>query len=215
MSSGSPSGRSTRPRRFEDERELRRTSVRIGLQTGGLLLAVLAIVSALVLLVVIGTQQTQIRSVLDQAIAVTHGDGGHRPDDDDAEVRDVVVAVSDPYGLRTDASMPTGLPDRAVMAQVSRTGVTDERRLTLNGVHYVVRTAKHGVTKNTDNWKKKTVKYKATKNVATVLEVLFGMYFVFTIGLAAYTGSWMSIPFLVLFMVGFLYVGLLSLYQAR
>jgi hypothetical protein len=38
---------------------------------------------------------------------------------------------------------------------------------------------------------------------------------VFTIGLAAYTGAWTSIPFLVLFMVGFLYVGLLSLYQAR
>jgi cellulose synthase/poly-beta-1,6-N-acetylglucosamine synthase-like glycosyltransferase len=98
--------------------------------------------------------------------------------------------------------------------------------LSLNNAHAVlegllssdaefVRTAKHGITKNTDNWKKKTVKYKASKNVATVLEVLFGMYFVFTIGLAAYTGAWMSIPFLVLFMVGFLYVGLLSLYQAR
>jgi cellulose synthase/poly-beta-1,6-N-acetylglucosamine synthase-like glycosyltransferase len=77
-----------------------------------------------------------------------------------------------------------------------------------------VRTAKHGITKNTDNWKKNR-NYKASKNVATVLEVLFGMYFVFTIGMAAYTGAWMSIPFLVLFMVGFLYVGLLSLYQAR
>jgi hypothetical protein len=77
-----------------------------------------------------------------------------------------------------------------------------------------VRTAKHGITKKTDNWKKNR-KYKASKNVATVLEVAFGVYFVFTIGLAAYTGAWMSIPFLVLFMVGFLYVGLLSLYQAR
>ena len=45
--------------------------------------------------------------------------------------------------------------------------------------------------------------------------MLFGLYFVFTIGLAVYTGSWMSIPFLVLFMVGFLYVGVLSLYQAQ
>lgn len=77
-----------------------------------------------------------------------------------------------------------------------------------------VRTPKHGILVNSDNWKKKK-NYKANKNIATVLEVLFGMYFVFTIGLAAYTGAWMSIPFLVLFMVGFLYVGLLSLYQAR
>ena len=43
----------------------------------------------------------------------------------------------------------------------------------------------------------------------------FGLYFVFTIGMAAYTGSWTSIPFLVLFMVGFLYVGTLSLHQIR
>jgi cellulose synthase/poly-beta-1,6-N-acetylglucosamine synthase-like glycosyltransferase len=97
--------------------------------------------------------------------------------------------------------------------------------LSLNNAHAVlegllsrdaefVRTAKHGITKKTDNWKKNG-KYKASKNFATVLEVLFGVYFVFTIGLAAYTGAWMSIPFLVLFMVGFLYVGLLSLYQAR
>jgi cellulose synthase/poly-beta-1,6-N-acetylglucosamine synthase-like glycosyltransferase len=97
--------------------------------------------------------------------------------------------------------------------------------LSLNNAHAVlegllsrdaefVRTAKHGITKKTDSWKKNR-KYKASKNMATVLEVLFGVYFVFTIGLAAYTGAWMSIPFLVLFMVGFLYVGLLSLYQAR
>jgi cellulose synthase/poly-beta-1,6-N-acetylglucosamine synthase-like glycosyltransferase len=97
--------------------------------------------------------------------------------------------------------------------------------LSLNNAHAVleglfsrdaefVRTPKHGVTDKKDNWKKKK-NYKAAKNIATLLEVLFGLYFVFTIGLAAYTGAYMSIPFLVLFMVGFLYVGLLSLYQAR
>jgi len=76
-----------------------------------------------------------------------------------------------------------------------------------------VRTAKHGITGRNGNWKKR--KYKAGMNIGTVLEVLFGLYFVFTIGMAAYTGAWTSIPFLVLFMVGFLYVGLLSLYPAR
>ena len=76
-----------------------------------------------------------------------------------------------------------------------------------------VRTAKHGITDKKQNWKKR--KYKAGINVGTVVELLFGLYFVFTIGMAAYTGAWTSIPFLVLFMVGFLYVGVLSLYQAR
>jgi hypothetical protein len=78
-----------------------------------------------------------------------------------------------------------------------------------------VRTAKLGITNNkTENWKKKKA-YKASKNLNIVLEMLFAAYFVFTIGMAVYTGAWASIPFLVLFAVGFLYVGVLSLYQAQ
>ena len=76
-----------------------------------------------------------------------------------------------------------------------------------------VRTPKHGVVKNEQNWVEK--KYKAGKNVYSILEFAFGMYFVGTIGLAMWIGAWASIPFLVLFMVGFLYVGGLSLYQGR
>lgn len=76
-----------------------------------------------------------------------------------------------------------------------------------------VRTPKHGVTLKTESWKKK--KYKAGKAMHSLVEIGFGLYFVLTIGLAIVTGSWVSIPFLVLFMIGFLYVGSLSLYQAR
>ncbi len=76
-----------------------------------------------------------------------------------------------------------------------------------------VRTPKHGVTRNEESWTKK--KYKAGKNFYSLLEFGFGLYFVGTIALAMYIGAWMSIPFLLLFMVGFLYVGGLSLYQAR
>jgi len=76
-----------------------------------------------------------------------------------------------------------------------------------------VRTPKHGVVKNHEGWSKK--KYKAGKTLATLVEIGFGLYFVATIGIAIALGAWMSIPFLVLFMIGFLYVGTLSLYQAR
>ncbi len=69
------------------------------------------------------------------------------------------------------------------------------------------------MTQKTQGWSKK--KYRATKNFHSLVEFLSGLYFVFTIGLAVFTDSYMSIPFLVLFMVGFLYVGSLSLYQAR
>lgn len=76
-----------------------------------------------------------------------------------------------------------------------------------------VRTPKHGVTKNTEKWRRK--KYRAGPMFHSLVELGFGLYFVFTIALAVVTGSWMSIPFLLLFMIGFLYVGSLSLYQLR
>lgn len=76
-----------------------------------------------------------------------------------------------------------------------------------------VRTPKHGVVRNEETWVKK--KYKAGKNFYSLVEFGFGLYFVATIALAMWIGAWASIPFLVLFMVGFLYVGGLSLFQAR
>lgn len=76
-----------------------------------------------------------------------------------------------------------------------------------------VRTPKHGITTSKHTWKKK--KYKTKWPVHSLIEIAFGLYFVATIALAVYTGNWINIPFLVLFMVGFLYVGALSLYQRR
>ncbi|MDQ3031178.1 MAG: glycosyltransferase family 2 protein [Myxococcota bacterium] len=76
-----------------------------------------------------------------------------------------------------------------------------------------VRTPKHGVTARTQTWTK--AKYRVSKNIYSWLEFGFGLYFVATIALATVIGAWFSIPFLVLFMIGFLYVGGLSLYQAR
>lgn len=72
-----------------------------------------------------------------------------------------------------------------------------------------IRTPKHGVTSKQDAWRRK--KYKAGRTLFSWVELCFGLYFVVTIVLAITTGAWISIPFLVLFMVGFLYVGTLSL----
>ena len=76
-----------------------------------------------------------------------------------------------------------------------------------------VRTPKHGVAGEADGWKKK--KYRSRWSIHSLVEMGFGLYFVVTIGLAMYTGSWISIPFLALFMIGYLYVGTLSIFQAR
>ena len=77
-----------------------------------------------------------------------------------------------------------------------------------------VRTPKHGVERRQDSWSQKRYKAGAAA-ISTWVEIGFGLYIVGTILLAILSGSWVSIPFLVLFMVGFLYVGTLSLHQAR
>jgi hypothetical protein len=77
-----------------------------------------------------------------------------------------------------------------------------------------VRTPKHGVRDRKENWSSKRYR-AAAANFGTYAELGFGFYTVATILLAIVTGSWISIPFLVLFMIGFLYVGTLSLHQLR
>jgi len=76
-----------------------------------------------------------------------------------------------------------------------------------------VRTAKHGVENNTESWRKK--KYRAKKGIVPVIELLFAAYFVFTIYIAIAGGHYVSIPFLLLFLFGYLYVGAFSIYQRR
>ncbi len=76
-----------------------------------------------------------------------------------------------------------------------------------------VRTPKHGIKLSTEGWVQK--KYKAGTAIGTYIELAFGVYFAITIAMAVITGSWINIPFLVLFLVGFSYVGALSLRQMR
>jgi signal transduction histidine kinase len=109
-----------------------------------LLIAVLLVVSILVVFVVADAQKQQTTVTLEQAIASTHGGRLVGRDGDDSAIRDVAVAVSDPRGLRIDGAMPTGLPDRAAMDQVARTGKPQQRQVVISGRHFAVRTARHG-----------------------------------------------------------------------
>jgi len=74
-----------------------------------------------------------------------------------------------------------------------------------------VRTAKHGIETKGESWWRKT--YKASRNLTPFIELLFALYFVVTIYVAIVGGHYISLPFLVLFLFGYLYVGTLSLYQ--
>jgi fatty acid desaturase len=58
-------------------------------------------------------------------------------------------------------------------------------------------------------------RYRASKTLIPAVEILFAVYFAVAIAFAALGGHWVSVPFLALFLVGFAYVGVLSLHQSR
>ena len=76
-----------------------------------------------------------------------------------------------------------------------------------------VRTPKHGIRGRLEAWSQK--KYRATKTLIPAVEVLCAVYFAAAIVLAAAAGHYLSMPFLLLFFMGFAYVGTLSLFQTR
>jgi len=57
--------------------------------------------------------------------------------------------------------------------------------------------------------------YRGSKTWLSVVELAFGLYFTGALGYAIYADILTSVPFLVLFQVGFLYVGVASLFQGR
>jgi len=73
------------------------------------------------------------------------------------------------------------------------------------------RTPKYGIERTGEDWSAK--KYKQSMAWQPIIEVTLGVYFTFTVFYALANGIYGSLPFLVLFQVGFLYTGLLSLVQ--
>lgn len=76
-----------------------------------------------------------------------------------------------------------------------------------------VRTPKHGVEAKTECWMKR--KYRGVKTVVPLFEYLFAIYFLVAAVVAVGGHHWAALPFLVLFVIGFVYVATLSVYQTR
>lgn len=76
-----------------------------------------------------------------------------------------------------------------------------------------VRTPKHGVAVRGESWHEK--RYRSVKNLVPYFELFMAAYFTAAIAVAVHGGHFVSMPFLLLFLVGFLYVGTLSVYQRR
>ncbi len=74
------------------------------------------------------------------------------------------------------------------------------------------RTPKYGVVqRDTDDWTSK--KYRQSVAVQPLIELALGLYFTWTVFYALANGIYATVPFLMLFQVGFLYTGVLSVVQ--
>lgn len=73
------------------------------------------------------------------------------------------------------------------------------------------RTPKYGVERRGDEWLGK--RYQQSMLFQPIVEVGIGLYFTATVVYALTLGTYATVPFLVLFQVGYLYTGILSLVQ--
>ena len=73
------------------------------------------------------------------------------------------------------------------------------------------RTPKYGIERASDEWVGK--KYHQSVGVQPIVEVALGLYFTVTVFYALVNQIYGTLPFLMLFQVGFLYTGLLSILQ--
>jgi cellulose synthase/poly-beta-1,6-N-acetylglucosamine synthase-like glycosyltransferase len=73
------------------------------------------------------------------------------------------------------------------------------------------RTPKYGIERANDEWVGK--KYRQIVAIQPIVEMALGLYFTATVFYALANGIYGSLPFLILFQVGFLYTGLLSIVQ--
>ena len=75
------------------------------------------------------------------------------------------------------------------------------------------RTPKHCIASLGDGLAAKR-KYRGKMGFTPFVELMLGAYFAFTIFCAWSSGNYFTLPFLMLFLVGFVYTGLMSLFQA-
>lgn len=76
-----------------------------------------------------------------------------------------------------------------------------------------IRTPKYRVETRQDRWVEKY--YYAPGGISGYIELCLGVYFSYAIFYALYHRMYPSIPFLLIFQVGFIYIGYLSLFQRR
>ncbi|MGD0060147.1 MAG: cellulose synthase family protein [Verrucomicrobiia bacterium] len=75
-----------------------------------------------------------------------------------------------------------------------------------------IRTPKYGVSGRGESWRHN--KYKTLRGLCPFIELALGIYFTYLVLQAVSHNQWVFVLFVILFQIGFLYVGLMSLLQS-
>jgi cellulose synthase/poly-beta-1,6-N-acetylglucosamine synthase-like glycosyltransferase len=76
-----------------------------------------------------------------------------------------------------------------------------------------VRTPKYNVESRGDNWLMAAVKYRRKRGLLPYVELAFALYFVFAVYYAIRSNIYATIPFLLIFLLGYGYMAVMSLFQ--
>jgi cellulose synthase/poly-beta-1,6-N-acetylglucosamine synthase-like glycosyltransferase len=76
-----------------------------------------------------------------------------------------------------------------------------------------VRTPKYNVENRKDNWLSAAMKYRRKRGLLPFIELAFALYFVFAVYYAIRSNIYATIPFLLIFLLGYGYMAMMSLFQ--
>jgi cellulose synthase/poly-beta-1,6-N-acetylglucosamine synthase-like glycosyltransferase len=76
-----------------------------------------------------------------------------------------------------------------------------------------VRTPKYNVESKRDNWLRAAMKYRRKRGLLPYIELAFALYFVFAVYYAIRSNIYATIPFLLIFLLGYGYMAMMSLFQ--
>ncbi len=76
-----------------------------------------------------------------------------------------------------------------------------------------IRTQKYNVENRKDNWLKAAMKYRRKRGLLPFIELAFALYFVFAVYYAIRSNIYATIPFLLIFLLGYGYMSVMSLFQ--
>ncbi len=118
-----------------DRQMMRRTAFRLGLQAGGIVAAIVVLLTGVAVTVIIGGQRSDARALLAEAVT--------RADDVSDPPAGIWLVIDTPQGNAASRNLPPGLPDTVALAATAASGATEVSDHRAAGTDYLVQTSRH------------------------------------------------------------------------